>query len=144
APLADTLTKRGIDTTSLALAFKVGRDRVHRLTVHGTDAVPLWKQLRKLVPRTNHWPILLGTDEDLEILDETLEDSAGYSTGKILKKAKSTDAATLFDDWHRTAMVNCREAAEEFGAGGDTDVQEEFERRLAQKAPFQGLPRGDW
>ena len=142
AQLADILIKSGIDTSSLTAAFKVGRDWVHRLTVHGSEAVPTWKQLRKLVSHTSHWPVLLGTDFDLEILAETLEDQKDQSAAKIMQRAEKVDPTALFDDWQKTAMENCREAAVEFGSGGKLD--EKFERQPAQEAPFQALPRGDW
>jgi hypothetical protein len=142
--LAAALVKGGIDTASLAPAFEVERQSICRLTVHGTEAVPLWQRLRKLVARTGHWPILLGTDEDLTILEEGLEGEKPQTVSTILRRAAKVVAAALFDDWQKTAVQNCREAAEEFGSGGDTEVQKKFEARLAQKAPFQGLPRGDW
>jgi hypothetical protein len=41
------------------------------LAVGGKAAIPMWKKLRSLVEKTNHWPVILGADADaLDMLDE--------------------------------------------------------------------------
>lgn len=140
--LAAALEKGGIPKESLAQAFKVGRAWVHRLTVPGTEAIPTWKRLRKLVESAGHWPVLLGTDEDLELLEENFEDMEGKTPAKIVQQAEKVDPAALFDDWQETAVENCHAAAKDFE--DDDKVREKYERMAVQEAPFQGLPRGDW
>ncbi|HYT91395.1 MAG TPA: DUF4253 domain-containing protein [Gemmataceae bacterium] len=139
------LKRAGVDVSSLALAFTIGKHRVGRLTVEGTEAIPTWKRLRKLVPKTGHWPVLLGTDEDLELLAENREDGEDQKPGKVLGKARRVNVPALFVRWQKVAVENAREALNEFRETPDAeDVVVRYERMLAQDAPFQGLPRGKW
>jgi hypothetical protein len=89
--LESILKGAGIDTASLR-PFEGAPDLILLLTTHGKDAMPLWRQLRSLVPETGHWPVLLGTEEDLEMhldgLEEVFEET---STSELLRVAGRID-----------------------------------------------------
>jgi hypothetical protein len=142
--LATILDKAGIDTASLVPAYKIGRQQVYRMTVPGTEAVPTWKRLRKLVPKTGHWPVLLGPDEDLELLEEEIEDAEGQTPAQVLRKAAKYDGPDTFAAWHEELVENCRESLEMSREEGDAKWVKQFEELLAQPEPFQCLPRGEW
>jgi Domain of unknown function (DUF4253) len=142
--LATVIQRAGVDSPSLVRAYKIGRHQVYRMTVPGTEAVATWKRLRKLVPKMGHWPLLLGTDEDLDDLAYSLERAKGQTPTRVLRKAEKIDAVAEFTRWQQVVERNCREAAKEWEESGAPDVQQEYEHVLAQAPPFQGLPRGDW
>src|SRR5262249_26076759 len=98
----------------------------------------------KLVPKTGHWPLLLGTDEDLKWLAFYLERAKGKTPAQVMRKAEKVDTVAELARWQRNVEQNCRAAAKEWEESGAPDVQQKYEEMLAQKAPFQGLPRGDW
>jgi hypothetical protein len=138
-----TLQEAGIDASSLALAYTVNKQRIYRLTVSGEDAISTWEQLREAVSNTRHWPVLMGTDEDLEILADNLEWARRRSPAKILKQAQEADVEELLAECQRAVVENVREALEEFREDGDSETEAEFERMLVE-GPFQGMPRGTW
>jgi hypothetical protein len=73
-------------------------------------------------------------------LEENLEDMNRITPAKILQKAEGFDPATLFEEWQGTLIETCREGAREFRG----KTRKEFEQRIVQEGPFQGLPRGGW
>jgi hypothetical protein len=83
---AKILTDCEVDTSSLTLLFKVGKERVYGLTVPGA-AVASWERLRALVPHTGCWPVLLGDEEDLESHRENVADSK-ERTATLLEQAE--------------------------------------------------------
>lgn len=76
-------------------------DDTYLLTAPGKEAVTVWRRLRALVEETGRYPVILGSDEDLERHVENLElydlelceeESEGSSLGEILHAAQGFDA----------------------------------------------------
>jgi hypothetical protein len=139
--LAAALRKGLVDASSLT-AFEVEDSRIDYLIVHGKDAIATWNRLRKLVPETACWPVLLGADEELEFLAEELEDAEDQTPALILRKARRVNVSALFADWQKNAVKNAQNGLDEFE--GDAEAQAHFQAMLDAPPLFQGIPRGPW
>jgi hypothetical protein len=143
--LPAALKRARINMSSITPAYRASGHQVYKLTVPGVEAVALWKRLRRLVPKTGHWPALLGTDEDLEILEESLEDAEGQSPRSVIRRGEKASVAAFFTRRQRAAVEEAREALRQFRETPDGDnAVAHYERMLAQEAPLNGLPRGAW
>src|SRR5687768_4804016 len=81
ADLSRVLKQHNLDVSSLREFEEF--DDIRLLTVPGEEAIALWKRLRGLVDETGRWPVLLGSEEDLEMHLENLEESDGDLEGVL-------------------------------------------------------------
>src|SRR5688572_8972818 len=97
--LSSLLERNGISPSSMR-PIECSRDDICLLTVPGEEAVPRWRHLRTLVEETGRYPVILGSNEDLERHAENLElydlelcedESEGSQLGEILHAAKGFD-----------------------------------------------------
>ena len=94
ADLSRVLKQHKLDVSSLREMEE--SDDIRLLTVPGEEAIAVWKRLRGLVDETGHWPLLLGSDEDLDMHLENLEESDGDLEG-VLSGAASIDPVRWFE-----------------------------------------------
>jgi hypothetical protein len=142
----DALRRAGISVSPSAPPLAVGKRTIDHFAVSGREAIATWFRLRKAVPKTGRWPVLLGSDEELEMIQENLEDGIkeGPTPAKVLAYARRVNTARLFDRWQKIVVENAQEALAECREDGVTEVQAEYEAMLAQEAAFRGMPRGPW
>jgi hypothetical protein len=63
--------------------------------VSGAEAIPLWRRLREAVPRTGHWPVLLGEPQDLDFHREGITDINPTEPQDTVRQAEQMDAGLL-------------------------------------------------
>src|SRR4051812_33078900 len=99
SPLAQLLQAEGFDCSSLQSLFKTDRTPTLLFRVPGGEAaVEAWKRLRDLVPKTGHWPVMLGREGDSSTLgadSDELADADG-SVRDTLTHAEKIDGASWF------------------------------------------------
>ena len=96
---------------------------VFALRVDGKAAIALWERLRALVDETGYWPIVVGDDNDAEILSEGLED-VEESAAEWIRAGEAIDVK----EWFATELEEAREderEAREGDSGPDREVDEE-------------------
>jgi hypothetical protein len=86
--LAARLEAAGVDASALA-PLPGAREPLPRLVVPGASARALWERLRALVPETGHYPLLLGPEDELELLLEQLGASEDEDTAALLAQAEA-------------------------------------------------------
>jgi hypothetical protein len=89
-PLADALRSAGRSPADAAIWFGAGTRTVYRIRAPGAKAVALWQALRDAVDRTGHWPVIVGTDEDVDRRDDLLE-GFDRDPAEVLAAAASLD-----------------------------------------------------
>jgi hypothetical protein len=96
ARLRVALEPHGLNAPSLR-RLEESPEGVFVLTVTADQAETRWRRLRAVVDETGYWPVLLGSDEDLDLHRENLEiaQDAGEESeaGRILHAAKLFDPA---------------------------------------------------
>jgi hypothetical protein len=85
------LERQGLDLSTLR-RLEEAEEAIYLLTTPGAEAMPLWRRLRALVDESGHWPIILGSTEDLETHAENLEEAEDVSTQTLLRAAERLDA----------------------------------------------------
>jgi hypothetical protein len=96
ADLGTILRANGIDATTLQRLEAVGPDAVHRLVVHGRDAIPMWRRLRAIVNQTAHWPVILGDGNAVRSLQERVSRFAADDPRQIIASGERMSAAEWF------------------------------------------------
>jgi Domain of unknown function (DUF4253) len=86
--LAARLEAAGVDASALA-PLPGTREPLPRLVVPGAGARALWERLRALTPETGHYPLLLGPEDELELLLEQLGASEDEDTEALLAQAEA-------------------------------------------------------
>jgi hypothetical protein len=113
AELAATLRRARIGTSSLQALADPMTVPIYYLSRRGSRALDTWQRLRDLVPQTGHWPVLLGDDDDLAMLQENWEEPQ-KPTAQLLQEAEglsTADIASEGDDgpigsWPRNVRPN--------------------------------------
>ena len=70
--LAEALSRHGIAASSLELLFSSDGHEVYGLTVPGARALATWGELRDLSEQTGYWPVILGSNEEVELHMESI------------------------------------------------------------------------
>lgn len=70
---------------------------IHVIKVSGEDAIDELNQMREQFPVTGEYPLLLGDDEDLEMIQEGIEDADDVET--ILEACQHITAEECFQRW---------------------------------------------
>jgi hypothetical protein len=83
AELATILRRARIGTTSLQTLA----DPIYYLARRGSQALGTWQRLRDLVPISGHWPVLLGDDDDLEMIRDNWEEPQ-RPAAEVLREAE--------------------------------------------------------
>jgi hypothetical protein len=96
--LDDVLKGAGVDPSTLRHSSSSVREGIRLASVHGREAVDVWRRLRALVDESGHWPVLLGHDEDLSRVEEAQEGFEEQSLEQILTAAESIDAQTFLKE----------------------------------------------
>ncbi len=93
--LDDVLASLGLDASRLQPVFPKWKDSPRRFALPGEQALDGWRRLSRVASGTQHWPVLLGGDEELRYIEEAgaLGDT---SPGEILQKARTIGAKTWF------------------------------------------------
>ncbi|HEV2947682.1 MAG TPA: DUF4253 domain-containing protein [Gemmataceae bacterium] len=128
--LQKTLKATGIDATSLGVLCQTPEERLYGLTVRGSEAISVWTALRENLHRIDHWPILVGQDEDTNNLRERVRSRLSVN----LQSADAIDPEDWFEQRHQQFI----EEIEEFGYR-EKNSSSEDEGKL-----FYGIPRGPW
>src|SRR4051812_22566766 len=151
-PLARILKKSGVKTSSLALRFELDQDKVYTLAVPCEEVLAVWRKLRKLVPKTGCWPVLLGHPGAEDVPTErTHIDVSGKekrdrypSTEEILAWAEEIDAAQWFEQMHANHIQNLEKELEDCRREGWEEDAAHYAELLNQPVAFRGLPREPW
>lgn len=53
-----------IQVNSQRLLWEVDNNKVYGITVDGINAIEIWRQLYKIISVTQHYPVLLGSQEE--------------------------------------------------------------------------------
>ena len=96
------LDRNGIDGWDLRPLVATDGGEVVYLTCRGSAAQDVWRRLREVVPQTGHWPVILGSTEELTDLDDQVSRAAPVS--EVLKFAASLDGARLLRQWHEERL----------------------------------------
>jgi hypothetical protein len=131
--LRKALRSARIPTSSLRLLFEVGDELAYCLTVPGAKAVATWGRLRRALPKTGHWPVLLGEPEECEeVVENWCFDCGDEPTSELLSKALEVDCVGWLEDV-------CHDLQEDVGEWtGDPNES------LLMSRDFKGFPSGDW
>ncbi len=130
--LRKALRSARIGASSPRLLFEVGDERAYCLTVPGARATSTWSKLLLALPKTGHYPVLLGEPEECERVVENRLDEGETRTADLIEKALAFDGVGWLESEYRYLL-------EEDGAMPD-DPNE----ALLAPAHFSGLPRGPW
>ncbi len=107
------LAAEGIETESLEPMHETDRGAVWCLAGPGGEAaIQMWHRLRGLVDRTGHWPVILGSDEDLPRVEEMSELNEA-PTSSILAAAEAQSGGEAL------TTLAAAHAAEMAAYGGD-------------------------
>jgi hypothetical protein len=93
--LAGLLKARGVDTASLRVLAKRGPAEIHVLTVHGSEAIALWRRLHALAGETGCWPVLLGSEQEpaFGIASDSLGDPGALPPAEIIQEGLKIEPA---------------------------------------------------
>jgi hypothetical protein len=139
--LADALRQGGIDVSSLALLFETAQEKVHELIVPGMEAIDLWRRLRARTEQTGHWPVLLGGDDRVKHLQESVRWMTAMKTEMIRKDAATIDPAEWFENRYLDEIDELKHAAIE----ADSPKKELYwSGLLTADDSFRWLPQGPW
>ena len=133
----EELQKAGIDITEGEVLINSSGEALYVLSTHGSQAIPLWRRLRERVSQTEHWPLLVGEQKDLDVLREQWQSLDFGTTKEILQRALTIDAVQWFERKHEEVVDELLE----FGGQLYSTSAEEL---LGSAEEFRGLPRGLW
>lgn len=106
--LARLLAEASADASEVSLGFSTDRGDVLTFThPGGFAAIKLWRRLRQLVPETKHWPVILGTPDDLTRHVESVED--GNPVRETLDYSTTLDGASLLATRAQRRLEELRE-----------------------------------
>ncbi|MDZ8050506.1 MAG: DUF4253 domain-containing protein [Aulosira sp. ZfuVER01] len=110
--LKATLAKNSVNSDALELLWQVDSHKIYGLRVLGSEAIQFWQQLRQLVDETEHYPLLLGNQNEVEFHLQTLQfythDSSTDQTltiAEIIKQGISLNA----NEWLNNTAQERRE-----------------------------------
>ena len=133
----EELRKAGIELPAGEVLVTSSGEALCVLSTHGSQAIQLWRRLREVVSLTGYWPVLVGSDEDLDSLRERLELSDFGSTQELIDRGLAIDVAQWLEQKHEVEVDECLEfGIELFSASADES--------LGSREEFRGLPRGPW
>lgn len=146
------LSKANVQRGTPRVAFQLGEERWYRLVVAGTEAVSTWERLAALTPQTGLWPLLVGPDEDVELLLRFRSENRQQEK-TLLRNALRIQAEAWFDHMHRAHIQSLRESLadikqyyREHPDAEDSDSAH-YRNLLQRRGRYQGIPRGersDW
>ncbi len=98
ADLGAILEAYDIDASSLqCLNGSDNAESLYYFPVRGTDAVAHWHRLRAVVLETAHWPVLLGTDKDIELHTRAVADRRFRPVQELIQAAERIGVHGLLD-----------------------------------------------
>jgi Domain of unknown function (DUF4253) len=95
--LREFLTRNDVDCRSLKLLWEIDSQQVYGLTVNGSEAIGRWHSLRQITDESKYYPLLLGSEAEIDCHRESFED-CDVSISKIIKYGSVIDAETWFID----------------------------------------------
>ena len=95
--LTTILQHNGIDTSTFAPVVELPGFVLSAFAVHGDEAVNLWFTLRDIRQQTGHWPVVLGTDNDLHFLREEGQLNAHKNIPDLIAHELQTSPNVLFE-----------------------------------------------
>lgn len=131
------LRKAGIDVPAPEVLVTSSGETLYVLFSQGSQAIQLWRRLRELASETEHWPVLVGGEKDLEALREQVQSSDFGATKEIIDRALAIDGIQWFNQAHEELIDELLE----FGGQLYSDSAEES---LGGREAFRGIPRGPW
>lgn len=84
----------GLDVTTLGV---LQQDVLSMFAPGPAAAVKLWKTLRALVPQTGHWPVVLGEDDDIASLLESMDEAEPLSVRRTAALKEIPDPARWYE-----------------------------------------------
>lgn len=135
--IREQLRKAGINIPALENLVTSCGETLYILSSHGSQAIQIWRKLRELVSETGHWPVLVGKEEELDVLHEQVQFSNFGTTKEIIDRALAIDEVQWFNREHEKLVDELLE----FGGQLYSDSAEES---LGGREEFRGIPRGLW
>lgn len=131
------LRQVGIDVPALEVLVTASGEALHVLSSQGSQAIQLWRKLRELVSETEHWPVLVGAEEDLNALREQVQFSDFGTTEEIIDRGLAFDGIQWFNQEHE-------ELIDELLEFGGQLYSASAEESLGGREEFRGISRGPW
>jgi hypothetical protein len=133
----EEMRKAGIDITVREVLVTSSGETLYVLSADGSQAIQLWRRLHELVSRTQHWPVLVGEEADLDALREQVRYSDFGTTKEIIDRALAIDVVQWLEQKHE-------ELVDELLEFGGQLYSTSAEESLGSREEFRGLPRGPW
>ncbi len=94
------LSNNGIDCSTLRHFLGKRQTECWQLASTGQECLALWRRLRELVEHTKHWPVILGSDDSLRLMDEMTSRIKDWTVfrSEVLVEAGKLDGGQWFRD----------------------------------------------
>lgn len=133
------LERQGIDLSTLR-RLEGAEDEIYLLTTTGASAVSLWRRLRSLVDASGCWPVLLGSDEDLEMHQENLEEAEEVSSHTLIRAATGLDVQVWLKEQGDASEVDLQGAwPDRVPAERDPDAEFTIPTDILTRKPFPAV-----
>ncbi len=93
------LQAAGVDA-ELSTLIVVDGIEICGAVIPGSQAIEVWRRLREVAPAEGHWPLLLGAEEELRFLEESLEFNR-TPVAAIIEESKYLHQSLLAEDARR-------------------------------------------
>ncbi len=135
--IREQLRMVGINIPALESLATHSGETLYVLSSQGSRAIQFWKKLRELVSESEHWPVLVGEEKDLEALRVQVQSSDFGTTKEIIDRALAIDEVQWFKKKHE-------ELIDELLEFGGQLYSASSEESLGGREEFRGIPRGLW
>jgi hypothetical protein len=112
--LNDKICQNSIGAKSLISLFSIGEIKIFGLRIPGgKQAVELWQKLKKLTNISNHWPVILGDENNIKFLQNQQNSRSLNDVVDTIKNGFSVDLRKWFKQRSNEVIVdvitgNCR------------------------------------
>jgi len=135
----EVLRRHGIENP-LEVLHETDRGTLWFLTCPGGQgAIDLWQALREIVSETMHWPVLLGSEEEIENHRETLADA--IPTSELLEVAQQLDGENVLLEREQQQRDDMAEFGGDEGEPDPGPWPEDAEPNDSFTLPFDILTR---
>lgn len=125
--VTSVLRKHGLAPDDLVELFAIDGNAVVGFVTRGDLAVDWWRTLRPLVPQMQCWPVILGTDQELEGWREQISDSEGVAAADILAESEQVSLPGWFHRRYESEI------------DGDADYESTVHGEWPDAAPTDGF-----
>lgn len=102
--LVEVLSRLQVKDRPVPLTEQDGHT-LYTFSVPGVDTVQTWERLRMQAGATGFWPVMLGDDDDLDLLLDRLDDPS-ETAQSIVAEGMRLDAETWLDEMIQESVVD--------------------------------------